>query len=93
MKTRTIQIEYIKYMTNNHRHDIKILFISSCYYYKTVSSTSQMISNITDNENDIKHFLVTINDLAPKFKFKIDKNLHYSFGYTSLKHNPKLVIG
>lgn len=63
MKTRTIQIEYIKYMTNNHRHDIKILFISSCYYYKTVSSTSQMISNITDNENDIKHFLVTINDL------------------------------
>ena len=60
-------------MTKNHRHSIKILFISSHYYHKPVSCTSQIINNIMANENSIKHVLVTINDLPSKLndeKFK-----------------------
>ena len=80
MKTSRVQIEYIKDMTNNDRYAIKILFFSSRHYYKPVSRTSQIMGNITEDENTIKSVLVTVNDLPSKLnneKFKIDKNLHY----------------
>ena len=50
----------------------------SLVYYAPISHTSQIINNVAENENNIEHVHITINDLASKSyneKLKIAKKL------------------